>query len=332
MGRCTGHAFTKGARCKRRQKGNRCRAHRFQQLHPLRQGELNAPACAVCLEPVTTPKEKSTPENFDTVRTKCGHVFHHACLAEWLKTSPTCPMCRAPAHQTTFHLYCQEPLPACYALAPLPQVQALLGDARIPNVLNQLREGCSPVGWTTEPIWSSGEIFYSAVYRLIDSRGGTVYVDQYARQLLLSARLTHVNRFDVQVVPTLDDCVYLGAAPKLITLTPRSTMSRAHFRRCELWVYRIMAGMRHKHLDFCYMSQSNTLIFDLFGAALLLRHIMAHDLRYVLLAAMYVASRALQQTSCTLADFTVFAKIDDVRTTSNYVKLMERWLLENYFE
>merc|ERR1719356_182519 len=39
--------------------------------------------CSICLQSVSPEYGKVTP---------CRHLFHRACLSEWVK--PTCPMCR----------------------------------------------------------------------------------------------------------------------------------------------------------------------------------------------------------------------------------------------
>lgn len=38
--------------------------------------------CSICLEP-------------SNQTTKCGHFFHHACIAKWAQRTPTCPLCRS---------------------------------------------------------------------------------------------------------------------------------------------------------------------------------------------------------------------------------------------
>lgn len=47
------------------------------------------PSCSICfMEYKDTPKKK-------VVRTvECKHYFHKSCMIKWLKTSPTCPICR----------------------------------------------------------------------------------------------------------------------------------------------------------------------------------------------------------------------------------------------
>eukprot|EP00045_Choanoeca_perplexa_P001944 m.22395 g.22395 ORF g.22395 m.22395 type:complete len:246 (+) comp11245_c0_seq1:147-884(+) len=44
--------------------------------------------CAICLE-----SSDESDKSFVKLR-RCGHVFHQACVDEWLSTHNTCPMCR----------------------------------------------------------------------------------------------------------------------------------------------------------------------------------------------------------------------------------------------
>jgi Ring finger domain len=41
--------------------------------------------CAICIEPMGDAHE---------VVLACGHSFHPPCANEWLRRSPTCPLCR----------------------------------------------------------------------------------------------------------------------------------------------------------------------------------------------------------------------------------------------
>lgn len=61
--------------------------------------------CPICLEPLagTDPEDPSrdlqeeiTEEPYMAIKLKCGHVFHRACLQEWLQKNMTCPICRTP--------------------------------------------------------------------------------------------------------------------------------------------------------------------------------------------------------------------------------------------
>jgi hypothetical protein len=45
--------------------------------------------CSVCLTPVTGVGSEEHMLN------PCGHLFHKACLMQWLAQAPTCPTCRA---------------------------------------------------------------------------------------------------------------------------------------------------------------------------------------------------------------------------------------------
>ena len=42
--------------------------------------------CSVCTEDYTDEDQ--------TVTTECNHLFHACCLATWVKTKKTCPICR----------------------------------------------------------------------------------------------------------------------------------------------------------------------------------------------------------------------------------------------
>ena len=49
--------------------------------------ELVAPSCAICLSQSTN----------NLCALSCGHVFHHACVLAWFrssKQSPKCPSCK----------------------------------------------------------------------------------------------------------------------------------------------------------------------------------------------------------------------------------------------
>jgi len=47
--------------------------------------------CSICLEKFVNGDLRG--------RVACKHVFHKACIEEWLKTNPTCPQCRANVRQ-----------------------------------------------------------------------------------------------------------------------------------------------------------------------------------------------------------------------------------------
>ncbi|KAF0683637.1 Aste57867_24344 [Aphanomyces stellatus] len=44
--------------------------------------------CSICLEEMVTPSSKS-------IRLRCGHVFHCACIGPWVINQMCCPLCRA---------------------------------------------------------------------------------------------------------------------------------------------------------------------------------------------------------------------------------------------
>ena len=43
--------------------------------------------CSICLEPLVPP-------TIIKEMTRCNHVFHEACVEEWLQRKSTCPLCR----------------------------------------------------------------------------------------------------------------------------------------------------------------------------------------------------------------------------------------------
>ena len=47
--------------------------------------------CPICM--------REQKEN--TIRLRCGHVFHRECAYKWIRRSPTCPLCRKEVCQTT---------------------------------------------------------------------------------------------------------------------------------------------------------------------------------------------------------------------------------------
>ena len=42
--------------------------------------------CAICLDDMAAPMR--------VARLRCRHAFHEQCIAKWLQTSQTCPVCR----------------------------------------------------------------------------------------------------------------------------------------------------------------------------------------------------------------------------------------------
>lgn len=49
-------------------------------------GEKEYPSCCICITDVALGES--------TVMLPCGHLFHDACVVEWLKKNNTCPVCR----------------------------------------------------------------------------------------------------------------------------------------------------------------------------------------------------------------------------------------------
>lgn len=65
--------------------------------------------CSICFEQVGVAQLSLL---------SCGHVFHHACAAQWLRASGSCPHCRAPARPSDLR-------PAQRELAPAPKRRRL---------------------------------------------------------------------------------------------------------------------------------------------------------------------------------------------------------------
>ncbi|KAM0896551.1 hypothetical protein ACQ4PT_023133 [Festuca glaucescens] len=61
---------------------------RFTMASALAALPKSSPDCAVCLSPFTPDAELR-------LLPACRHAFHAACVDAWLRTSPTCPLCRA---------------------------------------------------------------------------------------------------------------------------------------------------------------------------------------------------------------------------------------------
>uniref|UniRef100_A0ACD5V598 Uncharacterized protein n=1 Tax=Avena sativa TaxID=4498 RepID=A0ACD5V598_AVESA len=62
---------------------------RFTMASALAALPRSSPDCAVCLSPFT-------PEAELRLLPACRHAFHAECVDAWLRTTPTCPLCRAP--------------------------------------------------------------------------------------------------------------------------------------------------------------------------------------------------------------------------------------------
>jgi hypothetical protein len=62
----------------------------YNAAHPYKQAQLIKPAhvhgsCAICLAEHTLQS---------SVQLACEHLFHHHCIAQWLRKCDTCPLCR----------------------------------------------------------------------------------------------------------------------------------------------------------------------------------------------------------------------------------------------
>lgn len=47
--------------------------------------------CVICLE----------EQDNNTIKLRCNHLFHQACIETWFKNAPTCPSCRFVATNKT---------------------------------------------------------------------------------------------------------------------------------------------------------------------------------------------------------------------------------------
>ncbi|KAM3274044.1 hypothetical protein ACQJBY_043305 [Aegilops geniculata] len=54
--------------------------------------------CVICMEPYEAGGDRSR------VLPSCGHMFHRRCLRAWLRTSSTCPLCRASTEPAPAHV------------------------------------------------------------------------------------------------------------------------------------------------------------------------------------------------------------------------------------
>ena len=54
---------------------------------------MASPECTVCTEPIRVPGASLT---------RCGHVFHTACIERWFSTKPECPLCKTRATKDGF--------------------------------------------------------------------------------------------------------------------------------------------------------------------------------------------------------------------------------------
>nr|CAB3462514.1 unnamed protein product [Digitaria exilis] len=89
----------------------------------------NSPDCAVCLSPFDADAELR-------LLPACRHAFHAACVDEWLRTNPVCPICRNPVS---------------FPLPPLPSAPA------VPTAA----VGQEPLGWRAS--WRSFRVELGSV-------------------------------------------------------------------------------------------------------------------------------------------------------------------------
>uniref|UniRef100_A0ACD5UTT8 Uncharacterized protein n=1 Tax=Avena sativa TaxID=4498 RepID=A0ACD5UTT8_AVESA len=82
---------------------------RFTMASALAALPKSSPDCAVCLSPFT-------PEAELRLLPACRHAFHAECVDAWLRTTPTCPLCRAtvalPHPSIAAILAAEQPLPS----------------------------------------------------------------------------------------------------------------------------------------------------------------------------------------------------------------------------
>ena len=60
--------------------------------------DLNLKKCTICLEDILT----------DIEFLPCAHAFHQECIAGWVSSHPTCPICKIPIYVNSpeqLHLY-----------------------------------------------------------------------------------------------------------------------------------------------------------------------------------------------------------------------------------
>jgi len=51
--------------------------------------------CVICMSPLCTPGQEEDSSEDGLRRTlDCSHTFHESCIAQWLRQSPQCPVCR----------------------------------------------------------------------------------------------------------------------------------------------------------------------------------------------------------------------------------------------
>ncbi len=50
--------------------------------------------CVICMSPLCTPGQEDLSEDGLRRTLDCSHTFHESCIAQWLRQSPQCPVCR----------------------------------------------------------------------------------------------------------------------------------------------------------------------------------------------------------------------------------------------
>jgi len=101
----TCHGFTTAnlpCKKKARKCGYYCSSHEQKhgsihpsQLHRQHQHVVDqSDECPICFESMSKTRCKVEKP------TSCGHLMHKRCLAKWLKTHQTCPICRHQLHHT----------------------------------------------------------------------------------------------------------------------------------------------------------------------------------------------------------------------------------------
>lgn len=77
--------------------------------------------CAICCEPITSPRPGVDHQQHTVSELFCGHVFHSTCIDPWLERNSVCPLCRGDvvfkySHRAVCGVCCN---PTCKGCGPL---------------------------------------------------------------------------------------------------------------------------------------------------------------------------------------------------------------------